>query len=188
VHGPIVVRRRLGAMLKRLRGEVGLHLDAVARQLEISPSKLSRLETGQVAPKIRDVRDLLEMYDAPVEVREQMMHWTTDAKEPGWWQPYSDSIAADLDLYISLEAEAMKIKMFAIPIAGLLQTEARARMMLSGVAPDCSPISTGWWRSESGARRCSLTTAKGRRPSTCTPYSMKPPCTAAPTRRSCGSS
>jgi transcriptional regulator with XRE-family HTH domain len=139
LHGPIVVRRRLGSVLRRLRGELGLRLEEVARRLEISPSKLSRLETGQVAPRIRDVRDLLEMYQAPVDVRERMMRWTEEAKEPGWWQPFSDASITDLDLYISLEAEARQIKIFSLPISGLLQTEPYARMVLSGAVPDCTP-------------------------------------------------
>ena len=138
-HGPIVVRRRLGAVLKRLRGERGLPLDAVARQLEISPSKLSRLETGQVAPRTRDVRDLLEIYEAPRDVRTQALTWADQAKEPGWWQPYSNRILYDLDLYISLEAEARKVEAFCLPVAGLLQTSRYARMVLSGAIPQCSP-------------------------------------------------
>jgi transcriptional regulator with XRE-family HTH domain len=138
-HGPIVIRRRLGSVLKRLRGERGLDLARVARQMEISPSKLSRLETGQVAPRVRDVRDLLEIYNAPADLRNRVLQWTHDAKEPGWWQPFSAAIPNDLDLYISLEAEARQIKMFSHPISGLLQTEAYARMLLTGAAPNCSP-------------------------------------------------
>jgi transcriptional regulator with XRE-family HTH domain len=138
-HGPIVIRRRLGAVLKRLRGEHGLDLQGVARQLEISPSKLSRLESGQVAPRIRDVRDLLEIYQAPTDLRTRALQWAYESKEPGWWQPFSAAIPNDLDLYISLEAEARQIRMFSLPISGLLQTEAYARMLLSGAAPQCSP-------------------------------------------------
>jgi transcriptional regulator with XRE-family HTH domain len=137
-HGPIVVRRRLGAMLKRLRAELGLDLQGVARQLEISASKLSRLETGQVAPRIRDVRDLLEIYGAPTDLRSRVLQWAVEAKEPGWWQPFSPAIPNDLDMYISLEVEARQIKMFSLPIPGLLQTETYARMLLSGAAPQCS--------------------------------------------------
>jgi transcriptional regulator with XRE-family HTH domain len=139
IHGPIVVRRRLGAVLKRLRGERGLDLQGVARQLEISASKLSRLETGQVAPRIRDVRDLLEIYGAPTDLRSRVLQWASEAKEPGWWHPFSPAIPNDLDMYISLEVEARQIKMFSLPIPGLLQTEAYARMLLSGAAPHCSP-------------------------------------------------
>ena len=137
-HGPVVIRRRLGFVLKQLRGQRGLHLDVVARQLEISPSKLSRLETGQVEPKIRDVRDLLDIYDARGETREQAMQWASDAKQPGWWQPFSIDVPDDLDLYISLEAEARSIETFSLPINGLLQTEEYARAILARAVPHVS--------------------------------------------------
>ena len=135
VRGPVVIRRRLGAALKELRVARGLHLQAVAQQLEVSSSKLSRLETGNVAPRIRDVRDLLEIYQAPDEVRARILGWAQDAKQPGWWQPFSAAVLADLDLYISLEAEARKIRMYSIPVSGLLQTPAYAQMLLTGAAP-----------------------------------------------------
>jgi transcriptional regulator with XRE-family HTH domain len=138
-RGPVVVRRRLGAALKRLRSQHGLPLDVVARRLEISTSKLSRLETGQIAPKIRDVRDLLEIYSAPAEERDRLLQWAGEAKQPGWWQGYTDLTNSDIDLYVSLEAEARQIKNFCLPVAGLLQTESYVRSLLTGVLPQASP-------------------------------------------------
>lgn len=135
-HGPVVIRRRLGNVLKQLRGERNLQLAEVAKKLEISPSKLSRIETGHVEPKFRDVRDLLEIYGAPAEVREQVLDWANEAKSPGWWQPFSVHIPADLDLYISLESEARAVLIFSTPINGLLQTRRYARETLRGVVPD----------------------------------------------------
>ncbi|HET6392272.1 MAG TPA: helix-turn-helix transcriptional regulator, partial [Blastococcus sp.] len=44
--GPVVTRRRLGGELRRLRESAGLKLEDVARRLECSPSKISRLENG----------------------------------------------------------------------------------------------------------------------------------------------
>lgn len=130
-HGPVVIRRRLGHVLKQLRVSRDLQLSQVAKQLEVSPSKLSRIETGQVDPKFRDVRDLLEIYEAPEETREQVFAWATDAKAAPWWQPFSATIAgADLDMLISLEAEARKKRNFSLPVAGLLQTETYARSLL----------------------------------------------------------
>jgi len=137
-QGPVVIRRRLGTALKQLRVERGLHLQGVASQLEISPSKLSRLETGLVTPRIRDVRDLLQIYDAPADTQDRILQWAHEAKEPGWWKPFSAAIPAYLDLYISLETEARAIRMYSIPVAGLLQTEAYARMLLTAAAPDAA--------------------------------------------------
>ena len=142
LHGPVVVRRRLGAKLKELRGERGFGLDAVAKTLEFSAAKLSRLETGQVEPKLRDVRDLLDMYDVPDDLRQRLMHWAEDAKEQGWWQPLPPSarVPVDLDLYISLEAEAAAVRQYSIAgVPGLLQIESYARTLVADTAPQKTP-------------------------------------------------
>lgn len=138
-HGPVVIRRRLGHVLKQLRTDRDLHLSAVATRLAMSPSKLSRIETGQVEPKFRDVRDLLDIYDASADTRDQLLGWANDAKSPGWWQPFLSKVTgADLDLYNSLEAEARTELMYSLPITGLLQTEAYARTLLSDAYPSAS--------------------------------------------------
>ncbi|MDQ3152316.1 MAG: helix-turn-helix domain-containing protein, partial [Actinomycetota bacterium] len=49
-------RRRLGAELRNLREQAGLKIEDIAAELECSPSKVSRLETGKGIPKSRDVR------------------------------------------------------------------------------------------------------------------------------------
>lgn len=134
-RGPVVIRRRLGSALKQLRINKNLQLEHVAKALEVSPAKLSRLETGQVAPKIRDVRDLLEEYDAPADVREQLMAWADGAKERGWWEPVNAAPSGDLSLWISLEAEAKALKVYSICIPGLLQTREYASMVIAGMAP-----------------------------------------------------
>ncbi|MFP5020983.1 helix-turn-helix domain-containing protein [Pseudonocardia phyllosphaerae] len=133
-HGPVVIRRRLGWVLKKLRMDQGRQLGEVAKMLEVSPSKLSRIETGHVEPKFRDVRDLLEIYDADTETRERALDWAQQAKSPGWWARLGPaSSGVDLNMLISLESEARTKRMFSIPIAGLLQTEAYARDLLTRV-------------------------------------------------------
>jgi transcriptional regulator with XRE-family HTH domain len=132
-RGPAVIRRRLGAALKRYRHSTGLDLATVAKELEISPAKLSRLETGQVPPKLRDVRDLLTLYSAPQRERDKLMRWAEDARGQGWWQPFTADVAADLDLYISLEAEARLVQVYShLTFSGLLQTRSYSEMMLRG--------------------------------------------------------
>ena len=44
---PTVRRRELGALLRRLREEKGLSVKQVTEHLLCSPSKVSRIETGQ---------------------------------------------------------------------------------------------------------------------------------------------
>ena len=135
-HGPVVIRRRLGHVLKQLRVGRGKQLSEIAKLLEVSPSKLSRIETGHVEPKFRDVRSLLDLYEAGTEVRDQVLNWANEAKSPGWWQPFSVRVTVDLDLYISLESEARSVLIHSTPISRLLQTEQYAREMLRAAYPD----------------------------------------------------
>lgn len=133
-HGPLVIRKRLGWALKQLRTGRHRQLSEIAKLLEVSPSKLSRIETGQVEPKFRDVRDLLDIYEASDAERERILGWANDAKAPGWWEPFGPAPSGvDLDMLISLEAESRAKETFSIPISGLLQTEDYARLLLTEV-------------------------------------------------------
>ncbi len=142
VRGPVVPRRRLGAELRTLRDQAGLTIEEVAKELECSISKVSRLETGQGIPKGRDVRDLLDCYgvtDQPK--RDRLMRWVRDGQRQGWWHVYSDVLAPDpqnplipdnLSRYVALEQDASEVRSFeTILVHGLLQTEDYARAVLS---------------------------------------------------------
>jgi transcriptional regulator with XRE-family HTH domain len=59
---PTVRRRELGVMLRALRNDRGMTVEQVAAELLCSPSKVSRMETGQRGATPRDVRDLCELY------------------------------------------------------------------------------------------------------------------------------
>lgn len=138
--GPLVVRRRLGAELRRLRERAGLSLERVAGDLEVSPSKISRLENGQSPAKLWDVRNLLTLYDVDdLDYRRRAERWVSEGKSQGWWHPYSDASPSDLDQYISLESEAAEIKSFCGQLLqGLLQTEEYARSLLRSALPELS--------------------------------------------------
>ncbi|WP_226368197.1 helix-turn-helix transcriptional regulator [Pseudonocardia sp. ICBG162] len=139
-HGPVVIRRRLGWALKQLRVRRHKQLSEIAKILEISPSKLSRIETGQVEPKFRDVRDLLDIYDASETDRRRLLEWADGAKSRGWWQPLGPaSFGVDLDMLISLETEARAKRMYCIPVAGLLQTEDYARQLITQAYSEKEP-------------------------------------------------
>src|SRR2546421_12912295 len=85
-RGPVVPRRRLGAELRALREQAGLTIDEVAKALECSVSKVSRLETGQGIPYRRDVRDLLDRYGITDPAhRDRLMRWVREGNRQGWW-------------------------------------------------------------------------------------------------------
>src|SRR5580704_7558322 len=59
--GPTALRIMLGAQLRRLREAKGITLEAAGYVIRASGSKMSRLETGRVGFKHRDIADLLTL-------------------------------------------------------------------------------------------------------------------------------
>ncbi|MFP3965820.1 helix-turn-helix transcriptional regulator [Actinomadura fulvescens] len=116
-------RRRLAAQLHRLRAASDLTLEAVAEHLECSPAKISRIENGQVAVRIQDARELLDLYEVKGEERENLLQMVRQARRKGWWTAYADILAEDTETLLSLEDEAATISIYESNIVtGLLQT------------------------------------------------------------------
>src|SRR5215510_3925866 len=131
---PTVRRRRLGSELRRHREAAGLTIDQVAERLYCSPSKISRLETGQTVASSRDVRDLLGLYQVPVSEREDLVEVAREARQKGWWQPYGSLLTG---AYVGFEAAAAAIRSYeAQCVPGLLQTEDYARSVFLAGTPD----------------------------------------------------
>ncbi|GAA4876166.1 helix-turn-helix domain-containing protein [Actinomycetospora straminea] len=137
--GPVVTRRRLGGELKRLREGLGLKLEDVARSLECSPSKISRLENGKGVPRWRDVRDMLEVYRVPEgDERARLLDWAQSGRAPMWWSKYADVMPPVMATYVELEWDAARIQAYEpFVVHGLLQTPDYARVVLrSALGPD----------------------------------------------------
>lgn len=136
-RGPLVVRRRLGARLKHLREAANIRLDAASAHIECSVSKLSRLEHGQGIPRAIEISALLNFYGVDDDQeRVQLLMWADRAKATTWWQPYSDAVAGDLELYISLEAEARLIRSFTQgALHGIVQTKDFATATIESHVP-----------------------------------------------------
>lgn len=131
-HSPTVRRRRLGMELRRLREASGLMIEDVAKHLECSMSRVSRIETGKSVARIRDVRDMLDLYAVGDEdQREQLLTLAKEAQQRGWWTEYEAVLSAGLDTYVGLEASAASIRSFQTHLVpGLLQTEEYARALI----------------------------------------------------------
>lgn len=125
VASPTLRRRELGRRLRELRLARGLTVEQVAEHLLCSPSKVSRMETGQRNATRRDIRDLYGLYGVIDDAeRERMMQLASEARQQGWWQPFG----LTYDTYVGLEVEALAISQFqAAYVPGLLQTIEYAR-------------------------------------------------------------
>src|SRR5262249_18600712 len=140
-NSPTVRRRRLGMELRRLRESSGLMIEDVAKHLECSMSRVSRIETGKSVARIRDVRDMLDLYRVTGEdQREQLLTLAKDAQQRGWWTEYEAVLSAGLETYVGLEASASSIRSFQTHLVpGLLQTEEYARALIKAARPGESP-------------------------------------------------
>lgn len=137
--GPTVLRILLGAQLRRLREAKGVTLGEAGDVIRASHSKMSRLETGRVGFKDRDITDLLTFYGVTdEEERETMRALARRANAPGWWHDYSEILPPWFEAYVGLEEVASQIRAYQVQfVPGLLQTEDYARaVMLLGHASD----------------------------------------------------
>jgi transcriptional regulator with XRE-family HTH domain len=133
---PTVRRRRLGNELRRLRMRAGVTIDQVAKELECSESKISRIETGQVTALPRDVDDMLKLYEVSDERRDELMQLAREARKKGWWHAYG---VVPRSVYFGFEAAAEQISTYeSMLIPGLLQTPAYARTILRTMHPNLS--------------------------------------------------
>jgi transcriptional regulator with XRE-family HTH domain len=136
VHSPALNRRELGAVLRALRSAKGLTVEQVAEHLLCSPSKVSRMETGQGATA-RDIRDLCDLYEVadPAE-RDRLMTLAREGKGPARWQRYELPYAT----YAELEQGALVISAFQSSVVhGLLHTADYARAGHEGAMPRLDP-------------------------------------------------
>jgi transcriptional regulator with XRE-family HTH domain len=134
---PTVRRRELGAMLRTLRNQRGLTVDQVAAELLCSPSKVSRMETGQRGATPRDIRDLCELYGVTEAAdRERLVTLAREGKQQGWWQ----SFELPHSTFVGLEQAAASMKIFnSAVVPGLLQTAGYTRALHQAYVPPLEP-------------------------------------------------
>ncbi len=130
---PNVRRRRLAAELRRLRERAGFIGEEVARRLEWSTSKVSRLERGQSGVKRTDLRRLLDLYRVDPKRREELLALAEEAQPSGRLKAISARLPEEHAEFLDVEAEAESVWNWEPQIVpGLLQTEDYARAVMLG--------------------------------------------------------
>jgi transcriptional regulator with XRE-family HTH domain len=129
---PIALRILLGAQLRRLREAKQISPEEAGYVIRASHSKISRLETGRVGFKDRDIVDLLTLYGVTSEAqREEIRRLAAHANSPGWWHGYADMLAGWFEEYLGLEEAAVQIGTYEAQfVPGLLQTEDYASAVI----------------------------------------------------------
>ncbi len=134
---PTLRRRRLGLALRELRERAGLTGEAAAAALDRSPSWISRVESGRVGVRARDLRDLFETYGLNDRAaRAELEDLAQEGKRRGWWSRYAEALSESYAVYIGLEDEATSLSIYHnVAVPGLLQSEDYARAILSLALP-----------------------------------------------------
>jgi len=130
---PTVRRRRLGQELRALRESKGMTVEHVAKELDWSPSKVSRIETTSIRVGTVDLRALLDLYGVTEkDRRDGMLELGRESRETAWWMKFNDRTPVDsFKAFIGFEAEARQILNYEPTIIpGLLQTEQYTRALL----------------------------------------------------------
>jgi hypothetical protein len=136
--GPTVRRLVLGTQLRRLRERAGVSRAEAAYSIRGSESKLSRMESGRVGFKERDVADLLTLYGVREQAeRRRVTDMVAQSNTQGWWHAFSDLLPKWFEAYLGLEEAACQIKAYELQfVPGLLQTEDYALAIASRGHPE----------------------------------------------------
>lgn len=126
---PAVLRILLGVQLRRLREAKKITLEDAGYVIRASHSKISRIESGRVGFKERDIVDLFIHYGVTDQAQIQTLRGiAARANSRGWWHAYSDVLPSWFEEYIFLEEAATRISGYEVQfVPGLLQTEEYAR-------------------------------------------------------------
>ena len=132
----VVARRRLAQGVRRYRQRAGLTLEELARGLECSTAKVSRMETGISGIRIQDLSAILGLVQVDDAERRDLEGLVRRARSREWWQEYADLFAPGSGVFFGLEDGATSIRVHCTSlIPGLLQTPGYAGALF-GTAND----------------------------------------------------
>jgi transcriptional regulator with XRE-family HTH domain len=136
VQDPTVQRRRLRMELRRARDAAGFRQTDVAKAMEWSPSKIIRIERGDVSVSINDLRALLDHYGVSDKERvDELLDIARSARGASFYDQFSDLLKPGFASYLAYEGSASVIRQYdPVWVPGLLQTEEYARGLFEGIS------------------------------------------------------
>lgn len=135
--GPIIRRWQLGNELRKAREAAKVPSKAAAREIEVQPSTLSKIEGGKQAIKVSYVKLLAPLYGIDADERQRLLALAEEANQPGWWVSYSRLVPDWFRLFLGYESDASELRTYESELVpGLLQTPAYARALALATKPD----------------------------------------------------
>jgi transcriptional regulator with XRE-family HTH domain len=135
------MRRRLRIELRRSRNAAKLTQREVADALEWSPSKVIRIESGQVGISVTDLRALADLYHVDDTDRRGELETLARGSRRQPFADYRDLLAADTIKFLGYEASASLIRhVQPLVVPGLLQTEDYTRALLHAYGSEPTAI------------------------------------------------
>ncbi|MFE1959824.1 helix-turn-helix domain-containing protein [Streptomyces sp. NPDC059479] len=127
-------RLQLGSELRRLRQKRGLTSTQVVKKLLWSPSKLTRLETGDnITVEPSDIMALCQIYATDEKTSEQLKEYAAVTKtKREWWQSteFRPVIGPGPKAFLGLESSAAALHNYNSEyVPGLLQTPEYVRVL-----------------------------------------------------------
>lgn len=130
-----MLRRQLGAELRRLRERAQRTVAEVAKELGWSESKLSRIETANTSIRNADLQRLLHTYEVNEQDGARLSAFANLARQRAWWEGYGDALLDPYKTLLGFEAEAKAIFAYdALILHGLLQTNEYASAIIKAVS------------------------------------------------------
>ncbi|MFE1949365.1 helix-turn-helix domain-containing protein [Streptomyces sp. NPDC059524] len=132
-----VLRLRLRAELRKARITAGLTQREVADRMEWSPSKLIRIEAGEVGISVNDLRPLVAAYGISDRRKlEELLEMARGSRRMPFSE-YRDMFSKDFMQFLALESAASVNRQFgSLVIPGLLQTEEYMRAVIGAFSKD----------------------------------------------------
>ena len=126
--------------MRRLRESRDMTREEVSTQTSINEATIYRLETARVRrPQKRTLTALLDLYGVTDPHREELLDLGRNSAQQEWLQPYHAELPEDYTTYMAFEAEARSVNNYeSLFVPGLLQTEAYAHAVITGVLPMAS--------------------------------------------------
>lgn len=135
VQDPTVQRHRLRLELRRARDAAGLRQADVAHAMDWSPSKVIRIERGDVNVSTNDLKALLNHYGVKDKGRVSgLLELARSARGASFYDQYTDLLKPGFKDYLAYESSASVIRQYdTVLVPGLLQTEEYARAILEHI-------------------------------------------------------